>query len=217
MSLKVLQYIFLDFDETMFKHRSFIDWVDDYLHSAGYLNKGKGSFKAKMDNYHDIISEIPLLRLYKHEEHLRDTTNQTWFKVAKELQEQVDSQKLDFCYPDTHELLKWLKSQPQDLRILTFGSDEYQRFKIDTCHCMKENHIPIHVVAESKADFLAKHFGKGRGVLVDDKYPLKLPKNWHHIWIDRKAGLDKPLKMSDRETKISRLDQVEEVLGMTLN
>jgi hypothetical protein len=207
-----LRYIFLDFDETLFNHYKFLDWLDDKLYEHGHLIGGKGSFKDVIDDFHTVLSDKPMHRLYRHEDHMTQTTTQSWRQVANLIKVWLKEQNLDFCYPDAHDLLAWLITQPQDLRILTFGDQTYQHFKIQTCSYLSAKQIPIHVVLEDKAGYLKRHFTDGKGILVDDKYPLNLPANWHHIWLNRIDRLDKPKTITATQTQVASLDQVASAL-----
>ena len=207
-------HIFVDFDETLFNHYQFLNWLDDQLYKWGYLKADKGSFKSAIDDFHDMQQGNHLLRLYRHRDHVHDKTNQSWQQLSKLVTETLNLQQLDFCYPDAHTLLKKLVSSGSEVQILTFGDDEYQRFKINTCQFMQSHHIPIQVVNETKADYLAQHYNHAKGTLIDDKHPLNLPNNWHHIWINRKVKLAEPKRLTAREIQISSLDQTIPAITM---
>ncbi len=177
-------YIFVDFDETLFNHALLNDWVDHMLLSNGHI-KQSGDYSKDVDAYHERLT--PILRLYRHNDHFKDATQREWAYFAGELKARLRGQVCPFCYEDAHEFLRRAVESGADVRLLSFGDGEYQRFKIGLCAEIRKLDIPIHIVDRPKREFLAEHFGAIRGVLVDDKYPLDLPDNITHILIDRKG------------------------------
>lgn len=206
-----LRYVFVDFDETLFEHYAYLDWFDEELHEAGLLPEGSGSFRQGVDKHHDVRSQVPLLRLYKHQAHLMEATGRDWQFISGEMEKKVAQRTRDFCYPDSHDFLAWLKAQPYDSRVLTYGDGDYQRFKIGLCHG-NTAYFPAHVTDNPKNEFLAKEFPDERGILIDDKYPLDLPDNWLHLWITRKESLKQPKKLTDRVYQVSNLKQARHVI-----
>ena len=207
-----LRYVFVDFDETLFGHYDYLAWFDSELDKDGLLPGGSGSFSRSIDDYHDVRSQRPLLRLYKHAEHLTDVTGQQWPFISGEMEKKMARRSGDFCYPDSHEFLEWLKEQDYDSRLLTYGDGEYQRFKIGLCHGTTA-HFPVHVTQNPKTQFLTEEFPNEQGVLIDDKYPLDLPDNWHHIWLTRDKPMKKPRRLSPRVHQASTLGQAKQIIG----
>jgi hypothetical protein len=159
-----------------------------------------------------VLSKVPLLRWYRHAEHIKNITDESWELISGEVEKLVKSQAQDFCYPDAHDCLAWLVKQGSDVRILTYGDGEYQRFKLMTFSYLRSNPLPIHVTRRPKRDFIKRHFGQFRGVLIDDKFPLDLPKGWQHLWLDRQAKLNKPEQIKNDVIKIKSLNQAKLVL-----
>jgi FMN phosphatase YigB (HAD superfamily) len=205
----LITHIFLDFDETLFDHYAYGDWLDEQLHNTGKLSGGRGSFQGSMDDFHDTIAMKPVrMRLYRHAEHIKATTGLGWDFMSAEIEKLATKQAKDFCYPDAHTMVEWLKASPYDVRILTFGDGDYQRYKISLSGNQDIRELPIHVVRETKRDFLTREYGQIAGVLIDDKQPLDLPATWTHIWINRDEPLDAPKQFAPHVIQISTLDQV---------
>lgn len=207
---KTYTHVFLDFDETLFNHYAYADWIDDVL--AKKFGKPPGFFKNHFEGHHEQLVD-PLLRIYRHREHFKAVTGRDWDYISGELEYERHQQNRDFCFPDSHELLQWLTGQPYDVRILTFGDGEYQRHKLNTCQVIRRLEIPVHVVREAKRDFLKRSFGDTIGVLIDDKHPLELPANWHEIHVRRQPPLSSPQRINDRIYRVSSLGQVKELLN----
>lgn len=202
-------HIFLDFDETLFNHQAYVGWADNVL--ADRFNMQPGSYKNTFQGFHQQL-EDPHLRLFQHREHAKFATGRDWSVVSGEL-ENARKPSNDYCYDEVHDFLEWVTSQDADVRILTFGDGDYQRYKIRTCSALSRLHIPVHVVHEPKREFLAREFkGIDRGVLIDDKSPLNLPNNWHELWIYRKEHLDQPRKLTEQRHQIHTLKQAPGVL-----
>lgn len=203
-------HIFLDFDETIYNHHAYVEWLSGYLENIG-LSPRK-DLKESFDQYHVKIA--PNLRLYNHRKHLKDVLNQEWEYFSAEIEKEISNQNVDFCYDDSHEALMRLHEEKKDFRILTFGNSEYQYFKIRTCQVINYLKIPVHIVHEPKGDFIRKHFGDRRikGILVDDKYPIDVPNNWIHYWVNRQVD-NQDLKDNQVEFKGRSLkDVVEDIL-----
>lgn len=203
--------IFLDFDETLFNHHAYMEWASDLLEAYGAQ---PGSYKASVNEFHTQIDET--LRLYRHEEHIMSVSQRPWSYISGEIHRAIAEGCHDFCYSDVHRFLKNVTEKHNDVRILTYGNGEYQRYKINLCPVISGLKIPVHVVNEPKRQFLADNFTSANGVLLDDKYPLQLPSNWQHIWINRKSNLKKPEYIQETNVvQISRLSQFFDALNLT--
>lgn len=175
---------FIDFDETLFDHNAFIDWIDSALVGHGLI-KNIGEFAGTVDEHHTKINDV--LRLYRHREHYQSRTNVSWSYASGLLHAELTKQPMDFCYDDSHGFLEWLVAKKLDARILSFGDGDYQRFKIMTCKMVRDINIPIHITDQPKSDFFTHYYSRNKtAVLVDDKFPLHLPNHVEHILIDRK-------------------------------
>lgn len=205
-------HIFVDFDETLFNHMAYASWLDEQLHKMKLSSKKHSSFSQSIDDYHDVFSDKPLVRFYRHAEHMHGVSGKSWELMSGEIEKLIHDQHKDFCYPDAHELLRWLAKEAYDVRVLTFGDGEFQRFKLMICPYLSQNRLPIHVVKQFKKDFLKDNFKDTNGVLIDDRYPLDLPKGWTHIWLDRSEPLKAPKVVKKDVIRISSLAQVPEAI-----
>ncbi|MDO8336334.1 MAG: hypothetical protein Q7T74_06160 [Candidatus Saccharibacteria bacterium] len=179
-------HFFIDFDETLFDYRAYVDWVDGQLSTEHGMPAG--NFVGTMDEFHDTMDDSGLLRLrmYRHRDHVKHATGHDWPVLKSEIELLLGQSGQHFCYPDSHEfVIAALQAGFKQVRLLTYGSDEYQRYKISLCPIMKG--LLVDVVDRPKADFLAANFGDPsiQGILVDDKAPLGLPENWQHVWLNR--------------------------------
>ncbi len=174
--------LFIDFDETLFYHHSYLSWVDGFLARRGHISS-PGDYAALIDDFHEPKGEN--LRLYRHKDHLKAATGQNWSYISGELEKEIKEKGHDFCYGDAHEFLERAAQSGWDARILTYGHGEYQRYKIKTCRVLTGLGIPIHVVREPKREFIKREFSDATGVLIDDKHSQRLPEGWTHIWITR--------------------------------
>ncbi len=200
-------HIFIDFDETLFEHAKFLTWLEKFLIAEHAMVPG--AFRNKINEFHEVKSEN--LRLYKHAEHMREATGKSWEYISGEIERALRQSHVDFCYPEAHDLLELLHESDADMRILTYGNGEYQRFKIRTCRVIQSLNIPVHVVARPKNEFLLEVLPNTRGVLVDDKR-LHLPPNWDSVWINRAEKLYEAKQLDERTYQISSLDQLPPLL-----
>ncbi len=198
--------LFIDFDETLFHHYSYLKWVDGVL-MRKKLIKDSGEYEKLIEEFHEPKGEN--LRLYDHIGHMRVTTGRSWGYVSGELEKALQDGQHDFCYDDAHEFLKKAMKSDWDVRILTYGKGDYQRYKIKTCRVLTDLRIPVHVVTEPKREFLKREFGHGKGsILIDDKHPQRLSEGWVHIWVDRKKTAVQPEKSDKRVRKVHSLDEI---------
>lgn len=197
--------LFIDFDETLFHHYRYLSWLDDFLQKYGVA---AGSYRQQIDAFHQPTGEN--MRLYDHDGHIQAVSGRNWAFISGEVERQLTIESNDFCYPEAHEFLQTVYDNPDyDVRLLTYGNGEYQRYKIHTCRLLSKLRLPTHIVNQPKRIFLEENYNDEHGgILIDDKHPLKLPGNWHHVWIDRSVKIQQPeFKPDQRVIKISSLLQ----------
>lgn len=175
-------HLFIDFDETLFEHLAFQAYSANMLNQLYDIDPQR--YLENFDPYHEV--QQGMHRLYQHEDHLRDTTGLEWDTYSGQLTESVRrDEAAHFCYDDAHEFVEEASKSGMSVRLLTYGIEAYQRFKISLCPVI--GRLPVHIVCEPKGDFLSRHFSDAsiKGILVDDKIPIPLPDNWQHIWLNR--------------------------------
>lgn len=194
----------IDFDETLFNHAVLNEWMDAELAKDGII--AEGGYSKGVDDYHQQLT--PVLRLYDHEKHILDSTGKEWGFIAGHLKAKLKDRQCQFCYPDSHSFLRRAVENYTDVRILSFGHGEYQRFKMGLCRELRELDLPIHVVDRPKGQFLKEHFGTFEdGILFDDKYPLDLPDNFLHVLVDRKGKYREVSKEDRRVEYVASLQE----------
>ncbi len=201
--------VFLDFDRTLFDLDSFVAWTDEVL--SAKFNLLPGTFSQS--SLQHLTPAQDNLYFYEHLKHFQSVTGKSWSFISGELEKELRQLNGDFCFPEVHKTLHGLFKKPYDVRVLTFGYGDYQRFKLHTCSVIRRLHIPTHVVDEPKRLFLDRHFAVGPGVLVDDHHPLHLPPTWQHIWLDRSVTANKPQSLADGSILIKDLKQLSIVLN----
>lgn len=185
-----------------------MEWASELLEKFGAK---AGVYKQTVDKFHTQVDD--LLRLYRHEEHIEFASKKSWAYLSGEIEQALSRGNHDFCYSDTHAFLQKIVKTYKDVRILTYGNGEYQRYKINLCRFLSALRIPVHVVNQPKRQFLSAHFGKIAGILIDDKYPLDLPTNWTHFWINRKGKVNHTAYTAkDNAFEITTLNQFFDVV-----
>ncbi len=206
VTLKGRDIVFIDFDETLFNHEAFNVWFDERLMHEGLITKG--AITTYMNEYHEIVS--PILRRYRHEDHLKDATGKPWSYISGHVKAALKNEGCQFCYDDSHDFLRRALESCDDVRLLSFGVGEYQRFKMSLCRILQDLDLPIHIVDEPKSQFLIEQFSHiSSAVLVDDKYPLCLPDNVSHILIDRKGSYVEVIKHDTSVRYVTSLNMID--------
>lgn len=137
--------VYLDLDRTLFRTENTLDiWFevsqlypevdapreynsrDDFLHHVGDLS------------YHDFSAQLRTLEI--------DPV------AAYEQLIETDLANGRFEFPGVRELVESLKSHGADVRILTFGQDDFQRFKVALCPSLVD--LPVVTTMRPKHEYL---------------------------------------------------------------
>lgn len=193
-------YIFFDFDETIFNHEDYQQFWANVLEQK--LGVDSRPYVDTFSTFHD---KRGVHGLYRHKQHALRTTGHEWSFISGVATDEVRQGEHHFCHNDAHAAIARAVATGAEVRILTYGREAYQRFKISLCDEVAR--LPVHVVTEDKGDFLARYFGgeHQHGVLIDDKSPqdISLPPNWQHVWINRNG---QPMPDEARCIEVDNLD-----------
>lgn len=88
-----------------------------------------------------------------------------------------------YVYPDVSQVLQVCDADCDNVFILTYGDDMYQRLKLEvspTLHDLKSR-----IVLEPKGEFINSTLPGSQGVLFDDTVQEWLPAGWEHILVER--------------------------------
>jgi hypothetical protein len=180
--LRKYKTVFLDFDETIFNHYDFLKWALGVLDREGLVSEA--TMLNSIDAYHDEIR--PRHRVYGHIKHYKEKGSVDWHHVSGIIARAYPKQECMFCYDDAHILIDHLSKTHNDVRILSFGDEAYQRFKMSFCKKIRDLNIPIHVVTEPKRVYFKTYTQQNQKyLLVDDKADLGLAVHVDHAHIDR--------------------------------
>lgn len=186
--------IYFDLDRTLFQ-TSRADEIWDKIGELYPEVDGKAAYEGRSEfysfvgdsYYHDMSAHLVSLGL--------DPT-----RVYEDLQQ---SELADgrFEYEGCKELLETLSSRAE-LRVLTFGMDDYQRFKASLCPSLRE--LPVTTTLRLKADVLEEL--QDECWLVDDKaIGFELPGNVSFVQVSLEGGevdaFDWPVFRSLREVQ----------------
>lgn len=193
--------LFLDLDRTLFDTTRF---MRDLWQAIGQIyNVNPQHQLAELPEWYHQMGE---LRYYHFEEHVQAVLHQNADQVATAVRPLLADK--NFLYPDVAELSKWQKRADYQIRILSFGGDWFQKFKISFCPDIAD--LPRDIILEAKNIFIARTFAGAQGFLVDDKRNPDLPPGFTEVWIDRQSDVQKIKK--DGIIIINSLTQVQEVL-----
>ncbi len=203
------EHLQIDFDETIFNHRQYTRWADAQF--VDLFGSEAGGYRTTFEEHHTELENG--MRLYDNRAHVEKVTGSTWSYVSGVIQRRWhEDGEPNFCYPEAGGVFQKLRELYPRLSVLTFGDEGYQRFKIGLCPILRD--VTLHIVEEPKREFIAREFPETeRGILVDDRPDLLLPKNWLHIWLLREEPVKGPMKIADRVWQVSALTQVEAVLA----
>lgn len=168
--------LFLDLDRTLFDTVRFVNVLWQTIGRAYTIDHEKQL--ATMLGWYKQVGE---LRYYRFEDHVQQATGQTADQVAVKIRPHLAAH--DFLYPDTAEIKNWQARGDYTLRILSFGGEWFQKFKISLSPAIAD--LPADIILQPKNQFIATHFAGARGFLVDDKRNPHLPKGFTEVWLQR--------------------------------
>jgi len=168
--------LFLDLDRTLFDTPRFIRVVWQTIGRV-YNVDGEQQLAVILDWYR----QVGKLRYYMFEEHVQHVVGQNADEVAAKIRPLLAKQ--NFLYDDTTEIKKWQARGDYSVRILSFGGEWFQKFKISLSPAIAT--MPADVILESKSDFIAREFSGDGGFLVDDKRNPHLPRGFTEVLIQR--------------------------------
>ncbi len=175
-------YLFLDFDGVLFNYVDMVGWIDDFMVERFTIESG--AFAGTLSDYYDS-RDADSHNIYQFRQHIEAISGRSWSFVSGEIDKAIQQKQMDFCFDDVHGTVVQMKNEFPDVRILTYGDGEFQRFKMGLCRKLGQLCVPVHVVSELKADFLRREFTEGKGVIVDDKPLRNLPENWSQVLMCR--------------------------------
>lgn len=195
MTRKIL---FLDLDRTLFDTDLF---VKEFWHAAAKLYNFDPIHQiAQLSSWYKPVGDFGY---YSVEDHVRAALGKTAAEVGEAVRPIL--QNTHFAYPDTSEIPTWQARGDYELRILTFGGEWLQKYKLSLTPTL--NGLPYDIILVAKGDFIAKNFTDAQGFLVDDKLGNNLPPTFKQIWINRITDMKNPGIIT-----VQSLTQVQEAL-----
>jgi hypothetical protein len=172
--------LFVDFDRTIFDTTAFTTslWRALVRQYSLDLEKTKEESKA-------YFTYVGSLYDYDFFGHMRQVTGLSDMAIGRVVQEGLAHQR--FLFDDSDEVFAWQRAG-HDVRVLTFGNESYQRLKLSFVPTLVEK-LPVVIIRERKADYLATAHAEQSGWLVDDKPNQHLPLGFKEINLDRTAEL----------------------------
>ncbi len=195
--------LLLDLDRTLFNTEYFTKTLWSFMVAAYNIDLNAELEKAK--KFYHYSGEM---YDYDFRQHIRSLGLDP--EVVKEVF--LDQYRHEtFIYDDTKEVLGL--GQEYDIRLLTYGGEWYQLFKIATCSEL--SHVPVDIVLEQKADYLRNRYVKDDVTLVDDKLLTEYsgaewPAHVQFIWLNRE--LVHPIEAHDNYIAIQSFTQLRKAL-----
>lgn len=192
--------LFLDLDRTLFDTVRFMNALWHAL--AAQCGQDYDHCMAMVPQYYRAIGDYRYYDLWLH--------IQDGLGVDPEVAVAAITPHLkgaDFTFPDASELHEWQKTD-YEIRILTFGPEWVQRFKLQFAPRIAQ--LPIDIILEPKNQFIARDYAGRSGLLVDDKRDLHLPPNFKEVWLDREDTMQNSQEYGI--ICVNSLTQVKELL-----
>ncbi|HSW81121.1 MAG TPA: hypothetical protein VLG40_01875 [Candidatus Saccharimonas sp.] len=168
--------LFLDLDRTLFDTPRFTQAL---WYAIGHEFKVDAA--QQLESLPEWYHQIGDLRYYHFEEHVKHVLHKTADEITAKIRPRLERE--NFLYPDTSELQNWQTRGDYQLRILSFGGEWLQKFKISLCPRIAD--LPADIILEPKNTFIAHNYSRANGFLVDDKRNLDLPRGFTEVWLRR--------------------------------
>jgi phosphoglycolate phosphatase-like HAD superfamily hydrolase len=167
--------LLLDLDRTLFDTARFMPAMWQAIAAQYSLN-----YEHQMALVPHFYRAMGDYRYYDLKVHLQD--------LGMDAEEVIDKvtpvlQKQDFIFPDVSELKEWQKRPDYEIRVLTFGPEWVQSFKLRFAPEIAQ--LPLDMILEPKNEFIARTYPRQGGLLVDDKRNPQLPPSFKEVWLNR--------------------------------
>jgi hypothetical protein len=193
--------LFIDFDRTLFDTSAFTN--DLWLSLATRYGIDAEQAKEEGKAYFNYVGN---LYDYDFFGHMRRLTGESDAVIADAVIQDLAGRQ--FLFGDSDEVFAWQQAG-YDVRILTFGNEPYQRLKFALTPGVVEK-LPVVIIREPKADYLASAHAEQLGWLVDDKPNQRLPVGFTEINLDRTAQL--PVSNGSGYVIVNSLTHVRNIL-----
>lgn len=192
--------LFVDFDRTLFDTARFTTQLWEVVGRRYGIDVQAAKQEGKA--YYNYVG-----RLYDYDffTHMRQLTDESDSAILQAVCQDLAGQ--GFLYDDSDEAFAWDR-EGYDVRVLTFGNEPYQRLKLALAPRILE--LPVVIIRESKADYLASAHAMQQGWLVDDKPDQRLPAGFKEINLNRTADL--PISQQSGYVIVNSLKHVRNIL-----
>lgn len=175
-----MNYIAFDLDRVIFNTDKFSKDVTEISAelcrvSAEQFKKDSQSFRIKGDiglHHYDYAAQLA-----SYGANIAD--------VYPVLLKSLTTHAKTYIYNDVVRVIEQCQMDNEDIFILTYGEDMYQKLKLKVCPQLDA--ITSYVILQTKGEFIDKKFPESSGVLFDDTYQEWLPSGWQHVTVDRVA------------------------------
>lgn len=193
--------LLLDLDRTIFDTATFMRVLWTAL--AAEYNADYDREMARVPSFYRAVGDYRYYDLQLHiQEGLGENADEAMRAVSPILTQQ------DFAFADLSELGTWLAHPDYEVRVLTFGPEWVQRWKLVFMPMVKD--VPIDITLEPKEAYIAREFAGRTGFLVDDRLTHSLPDGFTEMYITRESTIQN--SQEDGIIYINSLTQVREYL-----
>lgn len=169
----LLDVLVLDFDRTLFNTDEYFTWVVDLLES----DFGVPRVVALRDfpKYKHVNFNLQYYDFFAHIGAMGLDLDQVEQTIIRKLQGRG-------LYSDVAGILAGLPDSLECI-VLTYGDPRHQRLK----YTVSGLQLPMHISPGQKGEWLQKHYGDKRGLMVDDRIIYDLPSEFAYEQVDRTA------------------------------